>query len=172
MRMQCVYAFLFAFVIRVKKNVVVLIKLYMLRTGDYMENNNKGFTLAELLIVVAIVGVLVAISIPIFSGKRVKAKIATNQANYRSAKAAAVVDYMTAGSNGKWTKKKGCYFVYDVENGSLKYDKYADIAFGQGNGDEPIPYSSTKQFFYVNVNDDGVIVYPSMDFISDPKNYR
>ena len=29
--------------------------------------DNKGFTLAELLIVVAIIGVLVAISIPIFS---------------------------------------------------------------------------------------------------------
>ena len=31
------------------------------------KNKNKGFTLAELLIVVAIIGVLVAISIPIFS---------------------------------------------------------------------------------------------------------
>ena len=41
---------------------------------------------------VAIVGALVAISIPIFSGKLEKAKIATNQANIRSAKAAAVAD--------------------------------------------------------------------------------
>lgn len=31
------------------------------------ENGKKGFTLAELLIVVAIIAVLVAISIPIFS---------------------------------------------------------------------------------------------------------
>lgn len=32
-----------------------------------IRTNKKGFTLAELLIVVAIIGVLVAISIPIFT---------------------------------------------------------------------------------------------------------
>ena len=31
------------------------------------KQNNKGFTLAELLIVVAVIAVLVAISIPIFN---------------------------------------------------------------------------------------------------------
>ena len=42
---------------------------------------NKGFTLAELLIVVAIISVLVAISIPIFSSQLHKAKVATDWAN-------------------------------------------------------------------------------------------
>lgn len=52
--------------------------------------NKKGFTLAELLIVVAIIGVLVAISIPIFTAQLAKARLATNQANARAAYAAAV----------------------------------------------------------------------------------
>ena len=52
--------------------------------------NKKGFTLAELLIVVAIIGVLVAISIPIFTQQLEKAKLATNQANARAAYAATV----------------------------------------------------------------------------------
>ena len=47
--------------------------------------NEKGFTLAELLIVVAIIGVLVAISIPIFSAQLEKAREATDQANIRNA---------------------------------------------------------------------------------------
>ena len=59
-----------------------------------MKKNRKGFTLAELLIVVAIIGVLVAVSIPIFSDQLLKAKIATDNANMRAAKAAAVAAYL------------------------------------------------------------------------------
>lgn len=47
--------------------------------------NDKGFTLAELLIVVAIIAVLVAISIPIFSTQLEKSREATDLANVRAA---------------------------------------------------------------------------------------
>ncbi len=47
--------------------------------------HKNGFTLAELLIVVAIIGVLVAISIPIFSSQLEKSREATDLANLRSA---------------------------------------------------------------------------------------
>ena len=57
---------------------------------------NKGFTLAELLIVVAIIAVLVAISIPIFSKQLKKARFATNQANARAAVSASVQYYYEA----------------------------------------------------------------------------
>ena len=60
-----------------------------------VRENKKGFTLAELLVVVAIVGILVAISIPVFTAQLSKARKATNQANLRAAKAAAVAQYMT-----------------------------------------------------------------------------
>jgi prepilin-type N-terminal cleavage/methylation domain-containing protein len=46
--------------------------------------NQKGFTLAELLIVVAIIAVLVAIAIPIFSAQLDKSRLATATANARS----------------------------------------------------------------------------------------
>ena len=58
-------------------------------------NNKKGFTLAELLIVVAIIAVLVAISIPIFSAQLEKAREATDLANVRSAYAELVANYLT-----------------------------------------------------------------------------
>ena len=63
------------------------------------KNNKKGFTLAELLIVVAIIAVLVAISIPIFTAQLEKAREATDMANIRSAyaeiAAAALTDDQT-----------------------------------------------------------------------------
>lgn len=49
-----------------------------------MKKKNDGFTLAELLVVVAVIGVLVAISIPIFSQQLHKARVAADWANVRS----------------------------------------------------------------------------------------
>ena len=49
------------------------------------KNNNKGFTLMEMLIVVAIIAVLVAIAIPVFTNQLEKAREATDEANIRSA---------------------------------------------------------------------------------------
>jgi len=49
-----------------------------------MKKNNKGFTLAEMLIVVAIIGVLIAILVPTFTAQLRKAQVAASQANIRS----------------------------------------------------------------------------------------
>ena len=48
------------------------------------KTNKKGFTLAELLVVVAIIAVLVAIAIPIFTAQLEKAREATDEANIRA----------------------------------------------------------------------------------------
>lgn len=61
--------------------------------------NKKGFTLAELLIAVAIIAVLVAISIPIFTRQLKKARLATNQANARAAHAAVVAELLVEQKN-------------------------------------------------------------------------
>jgi prepilin-type N-terminal cleavage/methylation domain-containing protein len=63
------------------------------------KNKNKGFTLAELLIVVAIIGVLVAISIPIFTSQLEKAREATDAANIRSQYAEVMSEAITEGGN-------------------------------------------------------------------------
>lgn len=60
--------------------------------------NKKGFTLAELLVVVAIIGVLVAISIPIFTNQLEKSREAVDLANVRSAYAELTTEYL-AGDN-------------------------------------------------------------------------
>ena len=57
--------------------------------------NKKGFTLAELLIVVAIIAVLVAIAIPVFTSQLEKSREATDMANVRAAYAEVVSKYLT-----------------------------------------------------------------------------
>ncbi|MEG2785480.1 MAG: prepilin-type N-terminal cleavage/methylation domain-containing protein, partial [Anaerovoracaceae bacterium] len=59
--------------------------MLQLRTILYTKVNKKGFTLAELLVVVAIIAILVAVSIPIFSGKLEEARKNTDLANVRAA---------------------------------------------------------------------------------------
>ena len=63
----------------------------------YKLKERKGFTLAELLIVVAIIAVLVAIAIPVFTSQLEKSREATDVANVRSAYAQCVTDYLTNG---------------------------------------------------------------------------
>lgn len=60
---------------------------------------NKGFTLAELLIVVAIIAVLTAIAIPVFTTQLERSREATDLANVRSAYAEVVTGFLTDGSS-------------------------------------------------------------------------
>lgn len=69
------------------------------------KNNKKGFTLAELLIVVAIIAVLVAVAIPVFTTQLEKSREATDVANIRSAYAALMADYIANGSASTATVK-------------------------------------------------------------------
>ena len=62
--------------------------------------NKKGFTLAELLIIVAIIAVLVAIAIPVFTSQLKKAENATDLANVRAEYADVVA---TALADGQMT---------------------------------------------------------------------
>ena len=59
--------------------------------------NKKGFTLIEMLVVIAIIAVLVAIIIPVVSSATDKAAAATNAANLRSYKAELVTSYLANG---------------------------------------------------------------------------
>ena len=95
-----------------------------------IRSSKKGFTLAELLIVVAIIGVLVGISIPIFTAQLEKSKKATNEANARAAKAAAVSDYLGAGKTG------AVVYEYDVANGTIAIDASAATEDNDGSNDK------------------------------------
>ena len=64
-----------------------------------MKKKRKGFTLAELLIVVAIIAVLVAIGIPIFTSQLEKSREATDATNIRVQYAQVMAEAITVDGN-------------------------------------------------------------------------
>ena len=80
-----------------------------------------GFTLIEMLIVVAIIAILVAISIPLVNHALERARDATDQANERSAKAEAVLCFMglAEDSSGAAITTTTGDFWYDAAKGAL-----------------------------------------------------
>lgn len=69
--------------------------------------NSKGFTLMEMLIVVAIIAVLVAIAIPTFTSSLNKARVATDEANIRSGYASVMAEILTNQITTEDTTNKG-----------------------------------------------------------------
>ena len=67
--------------------------------------NSKGFTLMEMLIVVAIIAILIAIAIPSFTSQLEKARESADIANIRSAYAEAMAKHLTGDDSGATTEK-------------------------------------------------------------------
>ena len=130
-----------------------------------------GFTLAELLVVVAIIGVLVAVSIPIFTGQLERAREATDAANIRSAYAV-VMAKVTAGEDGgiekvslkqkvdRWQK----IFEFPAETvGEPVADGFANVYFKNNENHAVIEFtSSTGNISYHNQG-----LYDDTFYISD-----
>ena len=91
------------------------------------KRNQKGFTIMEMLIVVAIIAILVAIAIPTFNSALTKSKEAADVANIRAAYAEMMMDYMMDGTKlttEEIKKKIGTLNFSDhlkVENSTITY---------------------------------------------------
>ena len=114
-------------------------------------HNKKGFTLMEMLIVVAIIAVLIAIAIPTFNSALAKANAATDLANIRSGYASAQVMAMTEGD------ADGVYVLQ--QDGSVAKEADSTNAYScKGTSEKAATGSTVGGKFAVNkTGNDGVV---------------
>ena len=128
-----------------------------------MKINRRGFTLAELLIVVAIIGVLVGISIPIFTSQLEKSKQATDLANMRSAKAAALSEWMNDHDAYSGTEYKRNYDAAKGVMTDAKPEGYGQSSKSVTEFENPMPGASgipnpgEPTYITVSISGDGTV---------------
>lgn len=105
-------------------------------------NNKKGFTLMEMLIVVAIIAVLVAIAIPVFNGALTKSKEAADVANVRALYAEWQVKMLT--ENEAVPTDKTALMTSDGTETKLNYNDKLTYTPAQDNKSATIVYKATK----------------------------
>ena len=108
--------------------------------------NKKGFTLMEMLIVIAIIVILLAIAIPSFNNSLNKAKTAADEANVRSYYAEVMVKNMTADPDDVKLKTDGVQA--DME--SLGYTLQAKGATVTATGNTVDEYKITYTNTFMN----------------------
>lgn len=116
------------------------------------KENKKGFTLAELLIVVAIIAVLVAISIPIFTSQLEKSREAVDMANLRAA-------YAEASADAIGTDKAGVSKAVTI---TQKTAGFTDTTAKIGNvavTDSVLAAADANDVIYVNVSAAGALSF-------------
>ncbi len=82
-------------------------------------NKKGGFTLVEMLIVVAIIAILIAVSIPLITGALERTRQATDAANERAAKAGIMVAYLSGKLDNTNDFEVDKIYRYDAMEGKL-----------------------------------------------------
>lgn len=123
-----------------------------------MKQNKNGFTLMEMLIVIAIIAVLIAVAIPVFASQLEKAREATDLANVRSAYAQVSTEALLGDSETTVTvnlkqKQADWQSVDPVNIGGIVHSK------SQGNTENWIGVAAPNGICVVSYKEDyGIIL--------------
>ena len=122
------------------------------------KNNKKGFTLAELLIVVAIIAVLTAIAIPVFTQQLERSKEATDMSNVRAAYAEVVTSYLGDGkSHSATVKVNQTKANWQTDNDHSTTNIGTDIKIGSKNAGAIKVTAKTTGSYTVKINKSGTV---------------
>ena len=118
--------------------------------------SNNGFTLIEMLVVVALIAILLAIAVPMVNSSMEKAREATDAANERSALGLAYVEIMS--DNSDLMKNGTMYYEISNSKGSLVADKDGLATYGKGTKSGDVKADHTGCVIAVHyAEDDGTV---------------
>ena len=89
-----------------------------------MKRKQKGFTIVELVIVIAVIGVLTAILVPTFTSLSNKARETATQSNLTNAYKSYQVEALSSGGSIKYLEKEEIYFSNEKNSTMAKDDVY------------------------------------------------
>ena len=106
------------------------------RKAALKAEGKKGFTLMEMLIVIAIIAILIAIAIPLFTSQLNAARVATDEANIRSGYAVATATVLSDNikTDTTWTLQADASISETASSGYTT----------QGNNDAQVTIGSTS----------------------------
>lgn len=118
--------------------------------------NKKGFTLIEMLIVVAIIAILVAVSIPVVNNALDRAKHATDAANERAAKAELMIQYLSGSDATVQVTANGTtVYCYDAVDGTISTT--APTAAGHKDYGKCSKHGHENKFVVMTITANGVV---------------
>ena len=122
--------------------------------------NQGGFTLVEMLIVVAIIAILIMVSVPMILANLEKAREATDDANLRSAQGVAYAYYLTETSDPDSTvtfADTGSDFAYKVDNNHRGEIMVGTATAGNPGYDYGLSSDNKDGYVKVTINAKGVV---------------
>ncbi len=118
--------------------------------------NKKGFTLVEMLIVVAIIAILVAVSIPVVNNALDRAKHTTDAGNERAAKAEIMIQYLSGEDATQKVEADGTtVYCYDAVDGTISTT--APTKAGHKDYGKCAKHGHANKFIVMTLSADGVV---------------
>lgn len=116
-----------------------------------MKKKRQAFTLIELIIVIAIMGILAAIAIPKYNKSRLQAAVTAHKANVEMLKSAASMKILDGYDTINWTKENhdGKEYIEkwpEIPNG-LKTDKISSYTVSNENDKKEITVTPDENAF-------------------------
>lgn len=127
-----------------------------------LRDAQRGFTLIEVLIVVAIIAILVAIAIPVFNVQLEKTREATDTANMREASSMAAAALATGTDADGAELKDGIYYYHTDGGGRLLPQASGNpTPYGKGTeaGDDPEDHTDKWVCAEISVTDGTYVLY-------------